>query len=66
MLRSRPPKRVFAFLALIAACVGFGALYQNMDEEDRLTTKRLVLVCGAPLSLAAILTAAILAASRKR
>jgi hypothetical protein len=36
-----------------------------MEDEDRLTTKRLVLVCGAPLAVAALLTWAIVSASKK-
>lgn len=62
----RHHKRVFLILAFLAACVGFGAAYQSMEDEDRLTTKRFALVCGAPLSLAALLTWTILTLSKRR
>lgn len=59
-------KLVLSLVILLAAGIGFGAAYQRMEEDDRLTAKRLALVCGAPLSFAALLTWTILKLSKKR
>ena len=65
MLRGRPRNRFLVLFALILGILSFAAYYPRMDEEDRLTSKRVALVCVAPLTLAALLTWAILAASKR-
>lgn len=65
MLRGRPRYRYLVLLLLMAGLLGFAAYYPSMDEEHRLICKRLALVCVAPLSLAAVLTWGIMAASKR-